>query len=375
MNHPTPPLKVGFIGCGRVTAIGHLPVLRSLSDIEVVAVADNDNDRVNRVANRFGIKRRYSDFRALLGDPAVEAVAVCVPAPLHFEIALAALEAKKHVFIEKPLALSLDESDHLIERAAHSSRKTMVGFNLRWHRLVRRAREMIQQGFLGPVVLVRDTLTSGKQYQQDFPEWRKRREWGGGEFFETAIHHFDLWRFLLQTEVQEIFASSRSEPWDDETAALTARLANGVLAASVFSTGTSESHEVELYGQHGRLAISLVRFDSLEFCSSSNLQPRLWTPLLKITHILSALAQAALRARQGGDFLDSYRAEWRHFADCIRRDLPVECTLEDGRRALQVSLAAMESASTGKPVKVDRAARKVTPVMASPAAAQLPEAS
>lgn len=94
-------------------------------------------------------------------------------------------------------------------------------------------------------------------------------------------------------------------------------------------------------------------------------------PLLKIAHVLTAMSQAALRARQGGDFLASYRAEWRHFIDCIRRDVPVECTLEDGRRALQVALAAMESASRGKPVKVDQAARKVTPVSALPAATQL----
>ena len=371
MSHQMPPLRLGFIGCGRVTGSGHLPALRFLSDAEVIAVADIDPDRVNRVANRFGIERRYFHFSALLEDPAVEAVAVCVPAPLHVEVALAALEANKHVFIEKPLALSLDESDRLIERAAHSSSKIMVGFNLRWHRLVRRAREMIQQGVLGPVALVRNALTSNRQYQEDFPEWRKRRELGGGEFFETAIHHFDLWRFLLQTEVDEVYATSRSERWDDETAALTARLANGVLAASVFSIGTSANHEVEIYGQDGRLSVSLLRFDSLEFFSGSSFQGGIWIPLLKIAHVLTAMSQVALRAPQGGDFLASYRAEWRHFIDCIRRDVPVECTLEDGRRALQVALAAMESASRGKPVKVAQAAWKVTPVSSVPTATQL----
>jgi myo-inositol 2-dehydrogenase / D-chiro-inositol 1-dehydrogenase len=178
----------------------------------------------------------------------------------------------------------------------------MVGFNLRWHRLVRRAHEMIQAGVLGPVVLVRNALTSNSQHRENFPEWRKRRELGAGEFFETAIHHFDLWRFLLQTEVDEVSATSHSERWDDETPALTARLGNWVLAASVFSTATSANHEVEIYGQEGRLSVSLLRLDSLQFFSASGFQGGICTPLLKIAHVLAAMSQAALESASGWRF-------------------------------------------------------------------------
>lgn len=357
MAHTNTPLKLGVIGCGRVTETRHLPALRSLSDAEVVAVADSDAARLQGVADQFHIKRRHASFLALVGDPAIDAVAVCVPAQFHVEIALAALDAGKHLFIEKPLALSLDESERLIERATRSTRKIMVGFNLRWHRLVRQARQIIQRESLGPLECIRTVLTS---YHENAPDWRKRRTLGGGVLFEQAVHHFDLWRFLLQSEVEEVFATSHSGQWEDETATVTARMANGVLATSVFSERTSDSNEIEVYGRAGRLRVSCYRFDGLEYCSSASLPGGVRTRLREATRILKAWPHAALRMRQGGDFVASYRAEWRHFLDAIRQDTPVECTLEDGHRALQVVLTAVESVALGRPVSVAQAPRRVT---------------
>src|SRR5215813_5754774 len=95
-------IQLGVIGCGGVTETRHLPALRNLPGVEVVAVADLDPDRLKRVADQFSIRRRYSNFSPLLDDPAIEVVAVCVPAQFHVEVALAALEAGKHLFIEKP---------------------------------------------------------------------------------------------------------------------------------------------------------------------------------------------------------------------------------------------------------------------------------
>ena len=344
-------VKLGLIGCGRVTETRHLPALQNLPGAEVVAVADLDAERLKQVADRFHIKQRDASFSALLDDPAIDAIAVCVPAQFHVEVALAALDAGKHLFIEKPLALSLEEADRLIERTAQSPYKVMVGFNLRWHRLIRQARAMIQQGTLGPLVLIRTVLTS---YYEDVPAWRKQRELGGGVWFELAVHHFDLWRFLLQSEVEEVSATSRSGQWEDETATVTARLANGVLATSVFSERTNEGNEIEIYGQAGRVRVSCYHFDGLEYFSLSSRPGDVQTRLQQMARTLKELPRGFLRMWQGGDFIASYQAEWQHFIAAIQHDAPVECTLEDGRCALQVALAAIESASLGQSVRVAR---------------------
>lgn len=363
MRHSNKPVRLGLIGCGNVTENRHLPALKSLSDPQVVAVADVDLERLNRVADKFRIEKRYADFRALLSEPDVAAVAICAPTQFHVEMAIAALDAGKHLLIEKPLALSLDEVDSLIKRAAQSPCKVMVGYNLRWHRLVRQAREMIQQGTLGPLELAVATFTAGTRYRRNISEWKKRRGLGGGVLMEFATHYFDLWHFLLDTEVEEVFATSRSEQWDDVTGTVTARLANGVLATSFFSEFTSERNELHVYGQAGSLHLSLYRFDGLEFVPLFTAPGDIRIRLLGAARSLAQLPRAVLDFRRGGDCDAAFTAQWRHFAKSIQEGTPLECTLEDGRRAVRVALAAAKSASTGQPVGVKQAPREITPVL------------
>jgi predicted dehydrogenase len=106
MSRKDKVVRFGLIGCGRVTETCHLPALQNLVGAEVVAVADIDPQRLNRMADRFHVKHRYTDFHALLNDPAIEVVGVCVPAQFHVEVAWAALDAEKHLLIEKPLAVA-----------------------------------------------------------------------------------------------------------------------------------------------------------------------------------------------------------------------------------------------------------------------------
>jgi len=140
------PLKIGIIGCGRVTESFHLPALKQLPNTEVVGLADIDKARLNRVANQFRIERRVTEYSELLSDLSIDCVTVCVPAQFHVEVALAALEAGKHVFVEKPLALTLEDCDRLIEKANSVENKITVGFNLRHHRLIQEAQQIIQEG-------------------------------------------------------------------------------------------------------------------------------------------------------------------------------------------------------------------------------------
>ena len=357
-----PPLNLGFVGCGIVTERGHLPGLRSLSSVRVVALCDTDASCLARVADRFGVDRRYREFAALLDDPRVDAVAICVPAELHVPIAIAALDAGKHVFVEKPLALGLDAADRLVGHAASTDRRTMVGFNLRWHRRVLDASAILRAGALGPVELVRSTLSSGARFGDDAPAWRRSRSSGGGEFLETAIHHFDLWRFLLATEVEEVSAFSRSDEWDDESVGITARLANGALATASFSSRASDAHALELTGRDGRLTASLLGFGGLSVDLPASGSGAVRKGLTGLGRAALGLPRRIARARMGGDYVLSYRDEWNHFVQSIRREAAPESSLDDGRRALRIALAAIESASRGATVQVEASAHDPIPV-------------
>ncbi len=340
----------------------HLPALQSLHGAEVVALADIDQERLNQVGDEFHIKNRYTDFRNLIENEEVKVIAVCVPAKSHAEIAIAALDAGKHVFIEKPLALSMEEIELLMEKAKGSTSKTTVGFNLRCHRLVREARKIIQAGALGKIGSIRSVWTSDVRHFRNMPEWRNKREEGGGTLIEIAIHHFDLWRFLLESEVEEVFALTHSSEWDDEIATVNARMTNGAIVSSVFSERTNNNNEIEIHGRNGSLLISCYHFDGLEFQPILSVPGKISARVKKVINTLRDLPKAVSTMRNGGEFMASYRAEWEHFMHAIQNDTQVECTLEDGMHAVQVTLAATQSASLGKPVKIAHAPQGVTPV-------------
>jgi myo-inositol 2-dehydrogenase / D-chiro-inositol 1-dehydrogenase len=345
-------LKLGFIGCGRATQMLHLPALQQLSSARVIALADVDPERLKSVADQFHVKQRYTNFRDLLDDPAIDAVAVCVPVEFHIEIALAALAAEKHLFIEKPLALNLDQCDQLIQKAETVNKKITVGFNLRHHRLVNELQSLLQQGTLGEIDAIRSNWTSAIRHRMQVPAWRNRRESGGGALFEIAVHHFDLWRLLLQSEVAEVYAAGHSDQWPDVSVSVTARMANNVLASGFFSEQTSDNNELEIYGSNGRLRVSFYRYDGLEYFSLDSQLGGVSARVKKLQTGLKELPKGLAIMRQGGDYKMSYRSEWQHFIDTIQSDYPVKTSLDDGKRALQIVLAAIESSTINQPVKI-----------------------
>lgn len=355
------PVRVALVGCGEVTDEKHLPALRNVRGAEIVAVVDLDPARAQRVADRFVIPHRFTDVRALLDACPVDAVGVCVPAQRHVHVALPLLQAGKHVLIEKPLALSLDEADELIAKARGLPAKAMVGFHMRWHRLVRRARAIVQSQQLGALETIR-AIWNSPRGDSGLPFWKERRALGGGALIEIAVHHFDLWRFLLDTDVAKVYAISRHGRRDDECAVIAAELTNGMLASGVFSERTSHDIELEVCGHAGRLRVSGQRFDGLELYATDETSGMLRPRLRGLWRSITELPRGLSRMRRGGDYLDSYTGEWQHFIDAIRYDRSPECTLEDGRKALQVALATVESASRGEPVRVEAASPSVTAV-------------
>lgn len=354
--------KIGLIGCGFATRDRHLPALQRVAEAEVIALADVDPDSLNHVADHWRVPRRYLSAGELIKDRAVEAVAVCVPAAAHVEVALAAVDAGKHVFVEKPLALSLDDAHLLVERARRSSVKVMVGFNLRWHRLVRQARTLVGRGAIGSIQCVHSVFSDSMCEQSGLREWRLRRDLGGGALFEKAVHHFDLLRFLLEDEFEEVYAHSRRGRGEDETVSVITRMRSGVLATLLVSDATSVNNEITLYGESGALHVDCYRSDGLRLSSLTDLPGAPLTRLRRMIAAAKQLGTSVAEIRNGGAFNATYEAEWRHFIGAIRGDKAPACTLNDGLRALEIVVAATQSASLGQPVKIAQGPSVVTPI-------------
>src|SRR5690349_2371236 len=112
---PSPAdVRIGLVGCGRAAGALHLPALAQVRGARVAALVDVEPGRLDALLARCPGAAGHADYRALLDDPGIDLVAVCVPAARHAEIAAAALRAGKHVFVEKPLALTLDDCDRLV---------------------------------------------------------------------------------------------------------------------------------------------------------------------------------------------------------------------------------------------------------------------
>lgn len=353
-------LRIGIVGCGRVTQSMHLPALARLPDAEVTALAEPDDEKLAAAADAFGVSARFSDHHDLLAGAPLDAVAVCVPPTAHARIALDALAAGRHVYLEKPVTLDLDEASDLLEAETRADRRVALGFNYRSHRLVLRAREALQQGALGPVELVRTVLRGDVRRHESMPGWRDDPAEGGSVFCELGSHHFDLVRYLLDTEILDVHARVKRDSGPATSAVVSMLLQSGAVATTVLSETTGAEHTLEIHGVEGTLHLSCYRFDGFRIRSSR--EPS-WAMKSRMTDLAGAAAllpAGFLRARTGGDFLDSYVEHWRNFLDAIRDEAPLRCSLGDGCAALRAVLAAAESGRTGLTVEPGAARRNLS---------------
>jgi myo-inositol 2-dehydrogenase/D-chiro-inositol 1-dehydrogenase len=339
-------IRVGFIGCGQVAEQLHLPALSAIRGVEVTALADPDDERLQIVAGQLDDPSIHAHPDSLLNDPSIDVVAVCTPTPFHTEYALKSIDAGKHVFVEKPPALKLEDCTGLVEAARSARGFVTVGFNLRHHHLVLRAKKVIRSGRLGHIRLIRSVACGNWKAHGPVADWRKQVATGGGVLFELGVHHFDLWRFLLDSEIEEISAQNVSDVYDDETAVVNGRMKQGALTDASFAQSTANHNRLDIYGEHGRLCLSLERYDGLKFVSSSNKDGSAGQRLRIFLNNTKELPGAFRRQLRGGGFADSYRAQWQAFCDGIRESKAPECTAEDGCAAVRASLAALAACRT-----------------------------
>ena len=337
-------LKVALLGYGRIARLVHLGVLTALPDVELVAVAEPDPERRAEARARAPNARSCERYEQALDVPGVEAVVVCLPNDLHADAAVAALELGKHLYLEKPLATSLDDGRRVVAAWRRAGVVAMMGFNYRAHPLYEAAREHIRSGRLGDLVAVRTALASPPR---DLPPWKRRRATGGGALLDKASHGVDLVRHLIGDEVREVLALLRTQHTEEDTAALQLRLGGGLLVQSLFSVGAAEDDRLEVYGSAGKLTVD--RHESLALELSGAARGR---RLAATRRELGALAGGtyALGKLRRPQVEPSYAIALARFAAAARANRPATPDLVDGLRSLAVIEAAEESARTRRAV-------------------------
>jgi predicted dehydrogenase len=311
-------LRIGVIGCGRAAVDLHLPALARIPESTVIAVSDPDVSRMPAAA------RQFPKWQDLVAHADVDAFLVSVPTAFHHDVFIGAAAAGKPVYLEKPLALDLAEASSMVDAAR--GLKVTMGFNLRSHRLVSKAREMVRSGALGPITAIRSALHSGLKTR---PEWQKHLSQGGGPLYELGAHHFDLWSYLLDARIDRVTCQGEAET----AVAVSAVMSTGALASATLAFCGTDTNEIELIGESSSVRFSLYRADSFRIRPQGRItQLRDW---------IAGLPEAASAARRGGDLRDSYRVHWLRFLESVRAGQSGPATIEDGLHSLKAIIACL----------------------------------
>ncbi|MGD1904960.1 MAG: Gfo/Idh/MocA family protein [Leptolyngbyaceae cyanobacterium] len=354
------PSKVGLIGCGAIAQAVHLAILARLPNVEVVALAEPDPQRRTAAQKRLKSATAFSDYKDLLAHPGLEGVVICLPSALHAEAAIAAFEQGKHVYLEKPIGIDLDEAQAVVAAWQQAGTVGMVGFNYRFNPLYQAAKQAIQAGEIGELVSARSVFSYPVGTS---PLWKQKRVSGGGILLDLALHDVDLARYLFDAEVETISALVRSHQYEDDTAALQMQLTNGVLFQLSTSMSTVDEASWEICGQGGKLIADRYRATQLEVMSAHRPSSR--------RQQLGVSLQGALRQLNPRKILNptlepSYQGALTQFVKAMQSGQPVQPDLNDGLIALQVIAAAETAARTGSIVSLTDFAEEASPVPVSP---------
>ncbi|MDI9906871.1 Gfo/Idh/MocA family oxidoreductase [Rhodococcus sp. IEGM 1406] len=332
-------VAVGLIGAGWIGRFHGESVALRIPGTRLVAVADPAPGAAASLIERVSPDARaYTDALELIADPTVEAVLISTPASTHTDLVVAAAEAGKHVFCEKPMALTLEDADRAIGACAANNVALQVGFNRRFAADFTAAHDVITAGGIGTPQLLR-SLTRDPGITADVAS--RVKPWT--IFNETLIHDFDALLWLNPgARVVEVFAQADAlihpqykEQGYLDTSMVQLRFDNGALASAEANFQATYGYDVrgEVFGSGGMVSAGEVTRTAMRHYSSPGVLAD--TPRVNIEL-----------------FHDAYVAQLVHFADCILSGSAPSVDGLDARNALEIALAAKESVETGLPVSL-----------------------
>lgn len=255
-------LRVALMGVGAIAQVVHLPVLNELDEVELAGVCDIDNVRANALAARFGIPHIFRRDSDVFTSDLIDAIIICTPSYLHEEQAIAAMEAGKHVLVEKPLALTAEAVERVIAVAERTGRTLMVAMNNRYRPDTVALRPFARNGELGDVFLTRGAWLNRKM-RVVRPTWRHRRATaGGGAMMDLGVQTLDLCLWMLDFPEAESVTTQMHFPEGmevEDTAGILVRMKSGAgisLTVSWSLVAERDRHYMRMLGTRGSGAIA-----------------------------------------------------------------------------------------------------------------------
>lgn len=346
---------VGVIGSGGISH-AHANGYRAFPQkARIVACADIVESVAANAAKAWGAGFWATDYRELLRREDVDAVDICLPHSLHAQAAVEAAEAGKHILIEKPMAVSVEECDEMIRAAEKAGVILMPAHCQVFMPVHQTLREMMQKGYLGKVAIIKSHMA----WWAEVRGWRAAPEqMGGGVLVDSGMHRCYLAHFL-GGPVEEVTAMAGNYAGflkTEDTCLAVLRYAAGALGLIVSTWAAKnrgpDAESVEVYGTGG----SAVGYGNELHIYSEKLFSG-----LAASPFAQNLAAPTRMAFQG---VDIFRAEVEHFVDCVREGRQPILRGEDGKAAVEIAVAAYLSVKEGRSVKLP--VREKGPVLLLP---------
>ena len=232
-----------------------IPGIRKAARCEVVAIASRDGEQARAVADQLGIPSAHASYEALLADPGVDAVYIPLPNHMHMDWTIAALRAGKHVLCEKPLAMTADDAQRMVDVARETGLHLMEAFMYRQHPSWVAAMDLVESGRIGTLTAVQSWFS---YYNDDATNIRNIVEYGGGALFDIGCYSINLSRMVFGGEPSHIQASVRRDPATGVDALVSAILDfDGGIASFTCAIRSESDQRVHIYGTEGRISIDI----------------------------------------------------------------------------------------------------------------------
>lgn len=336
-------LRFGIIGCGVISS-HHADAILAVEGAEITAISDVSEQRAASFAEKYGIKKYFTDYRKLVEDDEVDAVCICTPSGLHSEQIIYAANAGKHIFCEKPIGITKEQLDGIVSAVRKNGVKMGCAFQMRTHKDATTVKAALDSGRFGKIILA-DVYMKYYRSQQyyDSASWRGTWELdGGGALMNQCVHGIDLLLWIAG-DVESVFARAAAQSRKikvEDTAVAVLKFKNGAFGVLEGTTSVypGQNTRLELHGEKGTIIFGDMKIYEWKIEGDDNEK----APEISGDYDMKDDPTAIPKM--------SHLELIQDFVDAVRNNREPMIPPEDGRKAIDLILAIYESARTGKEV-------------------------